>query len=198
MTVRLYIEGGGDNRRLGAQFREGWTKFFAAAGLGGRMPKVVRGGSRIQTFDRFATDVVGRSPDIVSLLLVDSEDPIRPDHSVWQHLEARDGWNKPVGAGDDDAFLMVQVMETWFLADRDALREYFGSRFSENALGQWARLEHVPKKTVLNALSKATVRCKKQYAKGQVSFELLAHVDPARVEAACPHAKALGNRLRSL
>ena len=76
VTVRLYIEGGGDNRRLGAQFREGWTRFFAAAGLGGRMPKVVRGGSRTRTFDRFATDAAERSTDIVPLLLVDSEHPL--------------------------------------------------------------------------------------------------------------------------
>ena len=30
MTVTLYIEGGGDNRRLGAQFRECWTSFFVS------------------------------------------------------------------------------------------------------------------------------------------------------------------------
>ena len=198
MTVRLYIEGGGDNRRLGAQFREGWTKFFEAAGLGGRMPKVVRGGSRTQTFDRFATDAAERTTDIVPLLLVDSEHPVEAGRSVWQHLRAGDGWNKPVGTGDDDTFLMVQVMETWFLADRDALRKYFGSRFAENALGQWAELENVTKETVLGALRNATERCPKPYAKGRVSFELLAQVDPARVEASCPHAKALMNRLRNL
>ncbi len=198
MTVRLYIEGGGDNRRLGAQFREGWTKFFEAAGLGGRMPKVVRGGSRTQTFDRFERDARERSTDAVPLLLVDSERRVEAGHSVWQHLRASDGWNKPVGAGEDDAFLMVQIMETWFLADRDALRRYFGSRFTEHALGQWAKLEEVPKATMLDALHKATEGCPNRYAKGRVSFELLAHVDPARVEASCPHGKALLARLREL
>ena len=89
-------------------------------------------------------------------------------------------------------------METWFLADRDALRKYFGSRFAENALGQWAELEDVPKETVLDALRKATERCQNRYAKGRVSFAMLAQVDPARVEAACPHAKALLKRLREL
>ena len=38
----------------------------------------------------------------------------------------------------------------------------------------------------------------KGYAKGKVSFELLAQIDPALVEAACPHAKAFLNRLRTL
>ena len=198
MTVALYIEGGGDNRRLGAQFREGWTRFFAAAGLGGRMPRVLRGGSRQQTFDRFATNVAKPSPGIVPFLLVDSEDPVRAGHSVWQHLQAHDGWNRPGGAGDEQAFLMVQAMETWFLADRHALQRYFGAQFTANALKQWPQLEDVTKATVLATLQSATARCKQPYAKGRVSFELLAQVDPAHVEAACPHAKALLNRLMAL
>lgn len=90
---------------------------------------------------------------------------------------------------------MVQVMETWFLADCNSLRRYFGAKFKENALRQWPQLEAVPKATVLDALECATAT---RYAKGKVSFELLAQIDPARVEAACPHAKALLNRLRTL
>lgn len=33
---------------------------------------------------------------------------------------------------------------------------------------------------------------------GKVSFELLARVDPARIGAVCPHAKAFLNELRAL
>lgn len=91
-------------------------------------------------------------------------------------------------AGDDQAFMMVQAMETWFLADRDLLKRYFGAKFRENALKQWPKLEGVPKRTVLSALESATANCAKRYAKGKVSFELLALVDPTLVEAACPHA----------
>lgn len=102
----------------------------------------------------------------------------------------------PADADEDDAYLMVQVMETWFLADRDALRRYFGSQFLESALGSWPELERVPKTTVLQALQRATSGCANPYAKGKVSFELLAQIAPARVEAACPHARALLSRLR--
>ena len=35
-------------------------------------------------------------------------------------------------------------------------------------------------------------------SKGRVSFELLERLSPTAVEAACPHAKALLDRLRSL
>ncbi len=93
---------------------------------------------------------------------------------------------------------MVQLMETWFLADRDALKKHLGTQFRENALRQWPQLEDVPKETVLDVLKKATANCSSLYAKGKVSFELLEKIDPARVEAACPHAKALLDRLRTL
>ena len=159
--------------------------------------KIVRGGGREQTFHRFASAVASGRAGAPVLLVVDSEDPVAPGASVWQHLHARDGWTRPDRAGDDQAFLMVQVMETWFLADRDALRRYFGAEFRENAIRQWPELEVVPKATVLGALERATAACRKGYAKGKVSFELLARIDPARVEAACPHARALLDRLRA-
>ena len=186
MSAVLYIEGGGDNRRLAAQFREGWTRFFRRAGFGGRMPRVIRGGSRQQTFERFETHVSESRSDTVPLLLVDSEGQVAAAHSVWQHLQERDGWTQPEDAGDDQAFLMVQVMETWFVADPHALREIFGAQFAENAFRQWPQLEEVFKETVLDALEKATARCSKPYAKGKIAFELLAQIDPGLVEAALP------------
>lgn len=197
MTVALYIEGGGDNRRLGAQFREGWTLFLAAAGLRGRMPRVVRGGSRQQTFKQFTADVAKPRLGTLPVLLVDSEVPVAAEHSVWEHLHAHDHWTKPPGTGDDDAFLMVQAMETWFLADRDAMRSYFGPRFVDKALKQWTELEHVRKAVVLDALRRATSGCPEPYSKGKVSFELLAQINPMRVESACPHAVMFLNRLRT-
>ena len=197
VTAMLYIEGGGEGKDLRARFREGWKKFFDSAGVGGRT-KIVRGAGRRQTFDRFATAVSGRPPGTIPFLLVDSEGPVTPGHSVWRHLRASDGWTRPAGAGDDQAFLMVQVMETWFLADREALRRCFGAGFGENALRAWPNLEGVPKPTVLEALERATASCRKRYSKGRVSFELLAQVDPARVAAACPHARALLDELRAL
>ena len=93
---------------------------------------------------------------------------------------------------------MVQLMETWFLADRAALKKHFGEQFKETALKQWPRLEDVPKATVLDSLKKATTNCSNHYTKGKVSFELLKKINPTLVEASCPHAKALLDRLRTL
>ena len=192
MIFKLYVEGGGEGPRLDAQFRQAWQQFFRRAGLIGRMPKVVRGGGRLQTFDMFKTAVANPRGGEIPLLLVDSEGPVADGNSVWEHLRQR-----PPGADDDQAFLMVQVMETWLLADRAALRSYFGAAFRDSALKEWPQLEAVPKTTVYEALDQATANCGKRYAKGKVSFELLGKLNPTLVEQACPHARALLGRLRA-
>ena len=196
MSARIYAEGGGDGPVLDTLFREAWKTFFRTAGLSGRMPRVIRGKARAQTFDMFVTAIQTARPGEVPILLVDAEDAIAPGHSVWQHLKARDNWDKPGLAANDQAFLMVRIMETWFLADRRLLRDYFGPDLREQHLKQWPALEEVSKQTVLTALEQATASCQRQYAKGKVSYELLRKVNPALVETACPHARALLVRLR--
>lgn len=199
MSAVIYIEGGGNrDENLARLFRRAWTRFFEGAGLAGRMPRVVRGGGRARTFDLFQTAVGNPRPGRIPILLVDSETEVPAGQSVWQHLHARDGWERPHGARDDQGFLMVQVMETWLLADRDALRRYFGARFRGNALPQWPDLEDVARRDVLDALDRATAACQPPYAKGTVSFELLERIDPAQVETECPHAGVLLNCLRTL
>lgn len=196
MRVRIFIEGGGST--TDEVFTAGWTKFFAAAGLTGRMPRVVRGEGREQTFDKFCTALQRRRRGELALLLVDSEGPVAPDHSAWQHLRDRDNWDQPPGADDDSAYLMVQAMETWFLADRNTLRHFFGPSLNENRFRQWSNLEDVPRDTVLNTLEQATSNCQKQYGKGRVSFQLLVEISPETVTAACPHADQLLQYLRTL
>jgi hypothetical protein len=196
VSVKLYIEGGGEGELLDTLFRRGWKQFFEAAGLGGKLPSVVRGQGRTQTLDLFATAVAHPRNGALPLLLVDSEGSVEEGHSVWQHLQSSHNWKRPSGATMDQAFLMVQVMETWFLADRELLRKYFGKALRENHLRQWPALEAVPKATVFEALAKATAGCQKPYAKGRVSYELLGQLNPQPVEAACPHAKLFLDRLR--
>ena len=198
LSAKIYAEGGGDGPLLDTLFRQAWRQFFTAAGLSGRMPAVVRGQGRTQTFDMFATAVRTAKPGEIPLLLVDSEDAVQAGHSVWQHLKARDGWDRPAGAAVDQAFLMVRIMETWFVADRDLLASYFGADFRPHHLPKWPHLEDVAKPTVLAALERATAACKKPYSKGKVSFELLGQVNPSLVESACPNAKALLDRLRAI
>ena len=103
MNVKLYIEGGGEGPLPDTLFRQGWRQFFAAAGLSGKMPRVVRGQGRTQTFDLFTTAIAHPRDGALPLLLVDSEGPVQAGHSVWEHLKARDGWERPPGATEDQA-----------------------------------------------------------------------------------------------
>ncbi len=173
--------------------------FFEKAGLGAprKMPATFRGSGRTQTFDAYQTAVRTRKPDELPLLLADSEDGVAPEHTAWQHLKARDGWEKPSGAGEDDVFLMVRCMESWFLADREALKRFFHDCWRDGALPRWPDLAAVEKTRVFEALAAATAACgKKRYAKGRMSFDLLKAIDPANVERECPDAKPLLDRLQ--
>jgi hypothetical protein len=92
---------------------------------------------------------------------------------------------------------MIACMESWFLADREALKAFFHDCWRDQAIPQWANLEAVPKADVLDKLAQATAACgKKAYAKGKRSFEILKMIDPAKVEQKCPGAKRLLDRLR--
>ena len=88
---------------------------------------------------------------------------------------------------------MVQMMESWFLADRDCLARYFGKGFNANALPPPQRaIEDVAKDDLERALRESPRRSRKRrYAKGRDSFALLGQLDAARVLAASRHAHLL-------
>ncbi len=89
VTVRLFVEGGGnDNPLLKRACREGFSKFLVTAGFAGRMPRIVACGSRNDAFDSFRTACHQGLP---SILLVDSEEPLRHEFPV-KHLSLRDSW----------------------------------------------------------------------------------------------------------
>lgn len=197
VTTKLYLEGAGPRRAQQSQCRRAFARFFEAAGVQKR-PAIQPCGGRTEAYDAFRIALKTGGPVVVPLLLVDAEGPVAKGHSVWHHLKVHDGWNVPPGAQDDQAFLMVQVMESWFLADVAALRRHFGPGFVETPFRAWPALEDIPKQTVYDVLDKATRNCRHSYEKGDVSFAILSVIDPGRVAAACPHAHALLERLRSL
>ncbi len=137
------------------------------------------------------------------MLLVDSEEPVTAAHQSgspvhwqpWQHLR----WKKPSTADGIDCHLMVQIMESWLLADRDQLKKFFGQGFNEKALPPLVHnsVESIPKEDILDGLKRATQNSTKgKYSKGQHSFELLAQLDPNKVTAASPWAQRLVEELK--
>lgn len=190
-TLKIYIEGGGEGKDLHIRFQRAWTKFFQAAGLEGKMPRIVTGKGRTNTFDRFSVAIQNRRSDETPILLVDSEDSVKPITTIWEHLKTRDGWERPSKANDEHVYLMVHVMETWFLADLATLHTYFGNKFKADKIPAWKDLEAQSKASVFKALENATAECEKQYAKGKVSFEILGEINPQKVKEHCPNAKRL-------
>lgn len=195
MSVRVYVEGGGDTSLLKRRCREGFSEFFRKAGLEGRMPRVVASGARMSAYSDFCTAVKNVKAGDFVVLLVDSEEAIESDTKPWFHLKNRkgDGWEQPESARDESIHLMVQCMEAWFMADRECLVEYFGDKFNQHALPKREDVEKIDKDDLFRFLNKATHRCEKtgKYSKGRHSFEILARLDPDKVVNASPYAKRL-------
>jgi hypothetical protein len=191
VKVKVYVEGGGDGQALQTRCRRGFSLFFERAGLRGRMPAIVACGSRIDAYDSFCTAVRRAGPDDFPLLLVDSEAEVHLD--PWEHLNDRDHWQQPPDSTEEQAQLMVQCMEAWFLADREHLAKFFGHGFTERPLPANQAVEQIAKRTVFQALKMATrnSKTKGKYGKGEHSFEILAGLDPVKVRAASPHAERL-------
>lgn len=178
---------GGDSKDLRIRCREGFRKLIDKAGFSGRMPGITACGSRRQAFDGFKAALLQRSR--LPILLVDSEDLIerKGGDAAWLHLSARDRWDRPPDAFDDQAQLMVTSMETWMIADQVALRRFFGSRLKPKPLPRNG-LETRSRGDVRRALEQATRDCRGGgYRKGSVSFRLLAELDPEELKGALPH-----------
>lgn len=191
MNIKVYVEGGGDRRELKSRCRKSFSCFFDRTGLAGKMPRVMPCGGRHQTYDRFRTAIAHAESGVFIVLLVDSEEPVTA--CPWRHLRGRDNWRKPPNATDNNVHLMVQCMESWFLADTDTLASYFGNGFNRNALPGQANVEEVSKTALMESLKRATRASvpKGRYQKGKHSFEILSSLDPQKVAQASPYAKRL-------
>jgi hypothetical protein len=206
--MKIYVEGGGDTSALKTECRRGFTEFLKHAGLTGHLPKIVACGGRSMAFDKFSIAIQNNEP---AVLLVDSETPVKAEYQQgtntalwqpWTHLKNRTGdkWDKPQNATNADCHFMVQCMESWFLADREALKTFFGQGFNENALPSIQRqIETVEKIDIYQSLENATKGCKikAKYGKGEHSFKLLAVIDPAVVVLASKWAKRFVDEVKN-
>ena len=194
MSITIYVEGGGDNSSLRAKCRKGFTEFIKRAGFQGRMPRIMACGSRDDAYDKFKT---AHENDKSCMLLVDAEDSIEAGDKPWQHLNKRDGWPTPSNATEEQCHMMVLIMESWFLADKEALQKYYGQDFRADAIPQYNNVEIVPKDDVLDKLRRATRnnKTKGSYSKGSHSFNILATLNPDKIKQASPYAKRFFEQL---
>lgn len=196
-AIAIYVEGGGDHP--GPELRVGFDKLLEAQKEAARARrlgwKMVLCGGRKATCDAYL-DAVRMEPEVVNVLLVDSEGPVAAEtgdtkkdaEQRRRHLETGDGWN--LQAVDAERIhLMVQCMEAWIVADPEALAAFYGQHFNPKALPARQNLEEEPKQDLNDKLDKATKRSTKgrySYKKIHHASELLKCIDPARVALRCP------------
>ena len=202
MSIMLCVEGGGDSRVLKIKCRQGFAELMINAGFGGRSPKVAACGSRNTAFKRFQTEL--KSGKRFPILLVDSEDLVDgangPDNpsGAWRHLADRDKWQRPKAASDDQAQLMVTTMETWLVADPNAVIKHFPGMSDKKSLPS-VDLESRTKKDILAALNKATSGSQKgEYKKGRDSFDLLGKLNPEELKTKLPYFRRFAKALDAI
>lgn len=186
MRSTIYLEGGGDSRDLQIRCREGFRRLLERCSYAGRLPKLVACGGRGAAFDAFKTALASAREDDFVGLWIDSEDPMADIEATWEHLQARDQWDKPNGATNEQVLLMTTCMETWIIADRTTLTEHYGTGLQESALPPLHNLEGRPRDAIQNALTHATRKCSNTYTKGKRSFEVLGQLEPGTLSKHLP------------
>lgn len=195
-TVKLFVEGGGNSNELHTDCRRAFKSFLSKSGLEGHMPRIIACGTRNEAYSDYCTAIENGEE---AILLVDSESSVIIPQDVtdddrtwkpWHHLKNRRGqdgqladcWDKPQNVTESDCHLMVELMESWFIADIDTLKQYYGQGFNESCLPKQTNIENISKNEVIKALKAATKNTQKgSYSKGRHSLEILERINPHRV-----------------
>lgn len=146
--IRIYVEGGGRGKETKAAMRRGFGGFLSQLRDSARERNIrwniIACGPRNAAIDNFFIAIRSHA-QAFNLLLVDAEAPVTS--APWKHLE-RHGENAP----DEQCHLMVQMMEAWFVADCDALANFYGSGFRAGALPTGRNVELIEKDRLESAL----------------------------------------------
>jgi Domain of unknown function (DUF4276) len=191
--IQIFIEGGGENENTQSILRKGFSQFFSeitkiAKDKNMRVKFILCGG-RDLAYRRFKKSLE-TNPDSFNILLVDAEAPVK--QAPWIHLKSRDNWEKPNGADDEICHLMIQTMEAWFMADKQAIASYYGKDFQESALPSNPMIEEIPKSDLEPKLKKAASKTKKgEYQKIDHGSELLSRISAQKVRDASPACERL-------
>ncbi len=194
--VHIYIEGGRSKGDI--EFRAALDSFF------GGLKEVVKPGwglsiipcgGRENTYKNFVTalDQVPSADAVV--LLVDAEDlpeGCARDHVSTKKRQTPDNWDME-GVSEKQVYLMTVVMETWFLADCESIREHMKKKqkaFDADKLEHKGNPEIVSKQTVYSKLDSAIKNLKYgsdgyEKRKGDLSFEFLGCLNADAVRMRC-------------
>lgn len=209
VKVTVIVEGAGESPALRSIARKNLGLLLKKLSLNGQ-PEIEFKGTRRAAFDhlKHKLGTPSKDGDRAFILLVDSEEPFVPSadpnekHHRWAHVRNRpgDNWDRPANASDDHLHFMATAMETWIIADKEAIRSRFPKDFRENAIKDIRDWEQRSKLQVKELLRLATGERlgKGRYEKGEVSFELLGRVNPQTLRKNCPHAERFFSALENL
>lgn len=206
MEIAIYVEGGGNTTAQKAELRLGFDTLFKnekerARERRGSL-KFVCCGARQEAYEAFL-NASRINPQTISVLLVDSESPIAhvpADTNLDSEIRVNhlrqtrgtggrgqgDGWLL-ANVSPNRVHLMVQCMETWIVADPDALEMFYQQNFRRERLPQRMNLEEEPKEDVYLKLEKATEGTQKgRYGKISHASKLLAVINPSKIANRCP------------
>ena len=197
MEIKLYVEGGGkgSHKRATIKLQQGFDAFFRElknAAHGKKISfKIIPAGNTQSTYEDFIFSVEN-SPQSFNLMLVDSDDAVAENESARAFLQRKyKKWNLQT-VKDEQCHLMVRIMESWFIADVKALKEFYGQGFKERAIPKNRNVETIEKERVENALQTATAKTKKaEYHKINHGAKILELVNPQKVREAAPHCRKL-------
>ena len=187
--IRIYFEGS-------ARLREGFNKLIRPrierTSHNRVRFKLIAGGSKEETIKDFKRAASSHKNAYI-IMLIDSDQAY--DSGLLMNIRNQIGAN----VQDDQIHFMVQVMESWFLADRDALKEYYGREFQERRLPQNSDVEQIPKSDVITGLENATRDTPKgKYHKTKHAPHLLSNLNADKVCSAAPSCKRLFDALQRL
>ncbi len=183
--IRIYFEG---DKLL----KPGFSEFFAELKKRARERRcefhliAAGGGSEACRFFGLA---LKNNVGAFNILLKDGEGPIGVNAAIGLCQEY--GWDK---FHVNSIFWMVEMMESWFHADKEALEGFYGQGFNKNALRPNPRVENIPKADVREGLRNATVKTRPgNYFDNKTTHgpKLLALIDPRRVRTASPNCEKL-------
>ncbi len=167
--IRIYFEGH-------PQLKSGFAAFFS------EIVRLARAERRAVTF--IATN---GSP------ARDHEKSRKTHPTAWNVL-LRDSEGPDIPAHSDSVFWMVEMMESWFHGDKEALSRFYGEGFNIGALKVNPRVEAISKKDLVDGLSAAT----RQTSKGDYfrhkrahGSALLSAIDAGKVQEAAPNCRKM-------
>ena len=110
------------------------------------------------------------------------------------HFVLKDAEVPIKGAAPKNTFYWIQVMESWFLADPNAIQKALGSCVNTSKVPKWNSIESVPKADVLHKISSLTKPCGtgKHYDHAhppRLASRILRHLDREAVQGKSPECK---------